>query len=41
MIILMDKETKHLKDRKFDTQGYSEQEIAKIKIVYQLNVGEQ
>ena len=34
MVIQMDKETKHIKDRNVDTQGYSEHEITKIKIGY-------
>ena len=34
MLLLTDKETKHIKDRNFDTQGHSEHEIAKIKTEY-------
>ena len=34
MVIPMDKETKHIKDRNDDTQGYSKHEIVKIKTEY-------
>ena len=36
MIIPVDKETKHIKDRNYDTQGYSEHEVTYKNRVYQL-----